>query len=66
MTDDGTRERHMRELADQLQFEVEKTAEGFSLRRRTGVSEPVEREGLTLDEAEGLLNRWKLRGLGGG
>ena len=66
MTDRDARERHMLELAEQLQFEVARQGERFSLYRRDGVAEPVERDGLTLEEVEEMLNRWKLRGLGGG
>ena len=66
MTDRDARERHLLELAGQLQFDVERTGDRFSLHRQAGVTEPVEHEGLTLAEAEEVLNRWKLRGLGGG
>jgi hypothetical protein len=34
--------------------------------RAADVSRPVVEEGLTLSQAEELLERWKLRGLGGG
>jgi hypothetical protein len=60
------RERHLRVLADKLLFTVEKHGHGFTLSRTVDVSRPVRREGLSLDEAEDLLNIWKLRGLQGG
>jgi hypothetical protein len=34
----------------------------FSLYREADVSQPVRHDGLTLDEAEEILNTWKLRG----
>lgn len=46
------REAHLFALAERLQFSVEK--------------QPERESGLTLEEAEELLRRWKLRGLGGG
>ena len=61
-----TREAHLRELADKLLFNVDKTGERFTLTRRTDVSRPVRHQGLTIGEAEELLKTWKLRGLGGG
>ena len=60
------REAHLRVLADQLFFVVEKTGHRFTLKRTTDVSKPVCEEGLTLAEAEQLLQRWKLRGFHGG
>jgi hypothetical protein len=60
------REAHLRVLADQLFFVVEKTGQRFTLKRTTDVSKPVCEEGLTLTEAEQLLQRWKLRGFHGG
>jgi hypothetical protein len=60
------REAHLRVLADQLFFVVEKTGQRFTLKRATDVSKPVCEKGLTLTEAEQLLQRWKLRGFHGG
>ena len=60
------RESHLRRLADQLMFSVEKTGERFTLTRTADVSEPVINRSLTLSEAEELLEVWKLRGPHGG
>jgi len=60
------RERHMRDLAAMLLFDVQKHGSRFTLSRSIDVSKPVRRENLTLEEAEELLNTWKLRGLHGG
>jgi hypothetical protein len=60
------RESHLRRLADQLMFTVEKTGERFTLTRTADVSEPVINRALTLSEAEELLEVWKLRGPHGG
>ena len=65
-TSNDHRERHMRELAEKLFFTVEKDGDRFTLRRQIDVSAPVTEENLTLDEAEALLDTWKLRGLHGG
>jgi hypothetical protein len=54
------REAHLRVLANQLFFVVEKTGQRFTLKRTTDVPKPVCEEGLTLTEAEQLLQRWKL------
>jgi hypothetical protein len=59
-------EREMMELAKRLQFQLEKHASGYSLRRAADVSAPVETENLTLQEVEEFLNTWKLRGFHGG
>jgi hypothetical protein len=56
----------MMELAERLQFRVEKHGSSFSLRRVADVSAPVEKENLTLEEVEEFLNTWKLRGFHGG
>jgi hypothetical protein len=66
MTTTDDREAEMRELAARLYFEVGKTDAGFSLYRESGVDHPVRHDGLSIDEAEDLLNKWKLRGLHGG
>ena len=60
------REAHLRALADQLLFRVERRGKRFTLTRTADVSKPVRHERLTMDEAEELLSNWKLRGLGGG
>ena len=59
-------EAKLRSLAERLQFNVEQHGNLFTLTRTADVSRPVVEEGLTLSEAEELLERWKLRGLGGG
>jgi hypothetical protein len=59
------RESHLRVLADQLYFTVEKNGDRFTLKRTVDVSEPVCETNLGLDEAEELLRGWKLRGHGG-
>jgi hypothetical protein len=63
-SDVNTREReaHLRVLADQLLFVVEKNGELFTLKRTADVSEPVRKQDLNLDQAEELLRTWKLRG----
>ena len=43
-----------------------KTGQRFTLKRTTDVPKPVCEKGLTLTEAEQLLQRWKLRGFHGG
>ena len=59
-------EAHLFALADRMQFFVEKRGNCFTLTRTADLSEPERAADLTLDEAEDLLNTWKLRGLGGG
>ena len=66
MTDQQRRETEVTALAEELHFQLEKRNSRFSLRRELPDEEQVRREDLTLDEAEQFLNRWKLRGLGGG
>ena len=61
-----TREADMRALAEELEFTVEKTGNGFTLMRTAELSQPERAENLTLAQAEELLQTWKLRGLGGG
>jgi hypothetical protein len=58
------RERRMRDLAQKLMFKVEKTDERYTLIRTADVSRPVNEKGLTLKQAEDLLETWKLRGQG--
>ena len=60
------REEKMRSLAAQLFFDVNKNGSRFTLYRDVDVSEPVRREDLTLEEAEELLDTWKLHGFHGG
>jgi hypothetical protein len=62
----GEREAHLYALAEQLQFCVEKHGERYTLTRTAEVKRPEREADLTLDQAEELLRRWKLRGLGGG
>ena len=59
-------EAKLRSLAERLQFKMERHGDLFSLTRTAVVSQPVIEQGLTLGEAQELLERWKLRGLGGG
>ena len=63
---DSSSEANLRGLAERLQFKVERHGDRFTLTRTADVSRPVVEDGLTLSEAEELLERWKLRGLGGG
>jgi hypothetical protein len=60
------REEELRELARRLYFRVERTGDRFSICREAGVEQPVRHDGLTLEEAEEVLNKWKLRGFHGG
>jgi hypothetical protein len=66
MTAFTDRERHLRELAGELQFSMEKHGDGFTLTRTAQIESPEIESGLTLDQVEDVLRRWKLRGLGGG
>lgn len=61
-----TREGKMRALAEELDFTVEKTGDCFTLTRTLQLARPERAENLTLEQAEQLLETWKLRGLGGG
>jgi len=58
------REALMRTLASRLDFSVEKAAGRFTLVRTADVALPVCEECLSLNEAEELLQTWKLRGRG--
>ena len=60
------RETHLRELAEKLQFSVKKEGDRFTLVRTADLERPECESGLTLDQVEDVLRRWKLRGLGGG
>jgi hypothetical protein len=47
-----------------LEFSVEKAGGRFTLLRTADVAPSVREECLTLDQAEQLLQTWKLRGRG--
>jgi hypothetical protein len=63
---DAEREARLRDLAAKLFFRLERHGSRFALSRDVDVSQPVRRDGLTIDEVEDLLNTWKLRGPHGG
>jgi len=58
------REARMRTLASRLEFSVQKAGDCFTLLRTVDVVPPVCAERLTLNQAEELLQIWKLRGRG--
>jgi hypothetical protein len=58
------REALMRTLAGRLEFSVEKAGDRFTLLRTADVAPSVREACLTLDQAEQLLQTWKLRGRG--
>ena len=58
------REALMRTLASRLEFSVERAGGRFTLLRTADVVPPVCEECLTLNQAEQLLQTWKLRGRG--
>ena len=58
------REALMRSLAGRLEFAVQKVGDCFTLFRTVDVVPPVCAERLTLNQAEELLQTWKLRGRG--
>ena len=60
------RERHLFHLAGLLSFEVRKHGDSFSLTRTDDIERPLHRDGLSIEEAEEVLNTWKLRGPHGG
>jgi hypothetical protein len=60
------RERHLFELAGKLMFDVKKDGDNFSLTRSADTEQPVHQDGLSIDQAEEMLNTWKLRGPHGG
>jgi hypothetical protein len=60
------REDRLRQLASRLFFTLEPKGSRNDLYRDADVERPVRHEGLTLDEVEQILNRWKLRGPHGG
>jgi hypothetical protein len=63
---DSERERHLLRLAALLSFRVTKQGDLFGLTRTADVENPVHADGLTIEQAEEVLNTWKLRGLHGG
>jgi hypothetical protein len=63
---DSDRESRLRKSAARLLFAVEKRGTRFSLRRDAEVDAPVVHENVTIDEAEKILETWKLRGPHGG
>jgi hypothetical protein len=65
-TAQNEREAQLRSLAERLQFSVEKSGGRFTLTRTAELSRPEREENLTLEQAEELLQTWKLRGLQGG
>jgi hypothetical protein len=60
------REAKLQSLADRLAFTVVKTQGRYTLVRTADVARLVCEEGLTLDQAEDMLETWKLRGPHGG
>lgn len=64
--EDHNRERRLRLLADQLFFSIEEHGGRFTLLRDVDVPAPVWHEDLSIEEAEEVLNSWKLRGFHGG
>ena len=60
------REERLGQLASKLFFTLEHRGSRYDLYRDADVSRPVQHQGLTLDEVEEILNRWKLRGPHGG
>jgi hypothetical protein len=66
MAGTNAREAHLRDLAERLEFTVERSGDRFNLTRTASVARPVREDGLTLEQAEELLNEWKLRGFHGG
>jgi hypothetical protein len=60
------REDRLRQLASKLFFSLEQKGSRYDLFRDADVERPVRHEGLTLEEVEQILNRWKLRGPHGG
>jgi hypothetical protein len=58
------REALMRTLASRLEFSVQKAGDRFTLLRTADVMPPVCEERLSLNQAEELLQTWKLRGRG--
>jgi hypothetical protein len=63
--DFARREHKAKRLAEKLFFKLDR-GEGYALCRTAGMSGPVHRENLSLDEVEQELELWKLRGPHGG
>ena len=55
------REAHLRKLAGQLLFAVEKNGERFTLTRTAEVEQDIRKKDLSIAEAEQFLETWKLR-----
>ena len=64
VTQEHEREALMRTLAGRLEFSVQKARDRFTLLRTVDVTPPVCEERLTLNQAEALLQTWKLRNRG--
>jgi hypothetical protein len=64
--DIAAREERLHQLASKLSFTFQREGSRYALYREADVSRPVRHEELTLDQAEEILNRWKLRGPHGG
>jgi hypothetical protein len=64
ISEQSEREAHLCRLANRLEFAVQKVGDHFTLIRIADVTPPVREERLTLDQVEGLLQTWKLRGHG--
>ncbi|HWE78916.1 MAG TPA: hypothetical protein VG270_10385 [Pseudolabrys sp.] len=64
--DASAREAHLRDLAERMQFRMEKFGDRFTLTRTADLSRPEREQDLTLDQVQELLDTWKLRGLSGG
>jgi len=60
------RESKLKSLADRLQFTIVKAQDRYTLTRTADVPKPVCEEDLTLEQAEDVLETWKLRGPHGG
>lgn len=63
---EADREARLRELASKLFFTLKSQGSLFALYRDIDVPKLVRYDDLTLDEAEDILNTWKLRGPHGG
>ena len=60
MQEQSEREAHLRALAARLEFTFEKTGDRYTLTRIADVSRPVCAERLAIEQAEKLLEIWKL------
>ena len=59
-------EQDIRALAEKLLFRLERHGARYTLTRNLDVGEPVRHENVSLEEAQEILNLWKLRGFHGG